>query len=207
MKSCPPTDQLQALLDDELEADESAALRAHLADCAACGTELTAYVNLFATLRSAPELEAPWGLRERILDRVLPSRIRRRWITVFGWIYAGATAAVTFGALTALSRPDAREAIRQWAGELAHTTVRLMVLGLDALAVTLTRLPDGVRDVASLGRKFTPLGRALEQSFALPAVQVSVVAAIVACVALFSWMRAHERRSGNGGPHGGFILA
>jgi anti-sigma factor RsiW len=207
VKSCPPSDRLQALLDDELGAEDTAALRAHVEGCAACAAELAAYRDLFATLRSAPELEAPWGLRERILERVLPSRIRRRWITAFGRVYAGATAVVTFAALTAISRPETRDAIRQWAGDLAHATVRLLVLALDSVAVSLTRLPDGVRDLESLGRKLTPLSRALEQSFALPAVQVSVVAALIACVALFNWMRAHERRSGKGGPHGGFMLA
>ncbi len=210
MRPCPGSEEIQALLDGELDAAGEAALRLHAERCTRCGPELADYERLLAVLGRAPSWEPGWSLRERILDRVLPSRVRRRAIQIFGWIYGSATAVLTFAFLSAVSRAEVRAAAAQWVGEAAHGSVRLLVAALDLVAVGAAHLPERLRGIQSLERFFTPLGRALEQSFQLPAVQVSVWAAALACVALFGWMHGRERRPGGtreGGPHVGIVLA
>src|SRR5262245_52604582 len=210
MKPCPGRDEIEILLDGELPPAREATLRAHAALCPTCGPELADYERLLATLRRAPSWEPEWTVRERILDRVLPSRIRKRYVQIFGWLYGSATAVLTFGFLSAVSRADVRAAAAQWAGDIAHGSVRLMIGALELLAVNATHFPERLRGLQSLERLFSPLGRALEQSFQVPAVQLSVWAAALVCAALLGWMHArdkHARTIGNGGPHVGVILA
>jgi anti-sigma factor RsiW len=202
--SCPSPERIQVFLDGEMDAAESRTLRAHLADCADCAAQLGAFARVVDRLERAGSWEPSWALQQRILDRVLPSRVRRYWLQVFGWVYASATAAVTFGLLTALSRPELRESARQWGGELAHASVRLVMVALDFLAVSLTRLPDGFKDLESLVRPLAPLVRALEQPLAQPAVQFSFGAAVLVCGLLMNWMRARDQRARRGGPDGRF---
>ena len=208
MKPCPGRDDIEILLDGELDAVREGALRAHAALCPTCGPELADYERLLATLRHASSWEPEWTVRERILDRVLPSRIRRRYVQIFGWLYGSATAVLTFGFLSAVSRAEVRSAAAQWAGEVTHGSVRLMVGALELLAVNATHFPERLRGLQSLERLFTPLGRALEQSYHVPAVQLSVWAAALVCAALLAWIHArdqHARSIGNGGPHVGIL--
>ncbi len=211
MKHCPGTERLQALLDEELDAPEAAALRSHLRECASCATELAAYERLFATLARATALAPRPLLTHRILSRVLPSKVRERWVRALGWIYGGATAALVTGLTLWLSQPAGRALARQGAGALVHGSAQVMVAILEALAVNSMRLPDWMRDVQSFGRMFTPLGRALEESIRLAPVQVSVGAALFACAMFFNWMRTRERGYGRdvrkGGPHVGVLVA
>jgi anti-sigma factor RsiW len=202
-------DEIQALLDGELSAAAEEALRAHAALCPTCHAELEGYQQLLATLRAAPEWAPSEEVRERILDRVLPSRIRhryRQYAQIFGWAYAGATAVLTFATLNVVSRPELRAAALQWAGDMALGGIRLLVTTLDVLVVAVSRVPERVRDLEEFFRLFSPLGRALERSFELPVIQGSFWAAAIACAVLLYWMRARERRARRGGPHAAILV-
>ena len=52
-------DELSALLDGELSADEAAAVGAHLSECAFCTTELAAFQRTRALVRELPALDPP----------------------------------------------------------------------------------------------------------------------------------------------------
>jgi hypothetical protein len=66
-------DELSALLDGELTADERATVEAHLAGCDACMVELEATRVVRDRLRRAPPVDPPFGFYERM------TRKKRRW--------------------------------------------------------------------------------------------------------------------------------
>jgi anti-sigma factor RsiW len=80
-------DELSALLDGELTADEQAAVASHLATCDECRAELEATRTVRGRLRSAGAVDPPFGFYERL------TRKRRRWPAV-----ASAAAAVAIAA-------------------------------------------------------------------------------------------------------------
>ncbi|MCU1374828.1 MAG: hypothetical protein JWO68_2114, partial [Actinomycetia bacterium] len=67
-----PDDALSALLDGQLEADEAAAVQAHLVACSACTAELEAQRETRAAVRSLPAVEPPSGFFEGLLAGGLP---------------------------------------------------------------------------------------------------------------------------------------
>jgi anti-sigma factor RsiW len=96
-------DELSALLDGELVADERRAAEAHLAACATCREELVATASTRAIVRGLPAVDAPFGFYERVIRRsgpVVPG-VRRRGLAA---VAAGAAAAV---ALLVLATPSA----------------------------------------------------------------------------------------------------
>ena len=85
MMPCAENERLQAYLDGDLDPAAESALRRHLVGCAECASELALYERVFASLALTPMPELPPHLTERILDRVLPSQVRRRWMRALGW--------------------------------------------------------------------------------------------------------------------------
>src|SRR5262249_57386095 len=97
MNRCRESRLVQSWLDGDLSGGQASAFAAHLARCATCTAEVRAYRALFVSL--GEDLAAPDpgpALTERILDRVVPSRLRRRWVTAIGWTYTTASAVSTF---------------------------------------------------------------------------------------------------------------
>lgn len=61
---------LSAFADGELNAEEKAALLAHLEQCEACRERLSELMILHTMLEELPELDAPDGFSERVLARI-----------------------------------------------------------------------------------------------------------------------------------------
>lgn len=71
-------DQLSALIDDALGAEERRAVEAHLATCAECRRELERLRSTVALLREVEPARAPVGFVDRVLEAARPvSRLRR----------------------------------------------------------------------------------------------------------------------------------
>lgn len=64
--------QLDPYVDGELEEEEAAAVRDHLATCAGCRDRVAGRETLSRIVRSAPYYSAPDALRERTLQRRPP---------------------------------------------------------------------------------------------------------------------------------------
>ena len=94
-------EQLSAYLDSELTAEESEAVRAHVAACERCRAELKALDRTVHAVADLPRLRAPSGLRDQVmakLDRTAPAEARHpRWR-----MYWGAAAAVAFAVVIML---------------------------------------------------------------------------------------------------------
>ncbi|MBX5476822.1 MAG: zf-HC2 domain-containing protein, partial [Clostridia bacterium] len=63
--------QLSAYVDQELSADQRAAVEAHLATCSECCAEFASLGWLVQKLRALPEVEPPDGFREALRRRLL----------------------------------------------------------------------------------------------------------------------------------------
>ena len=83
MNRCREARHIQDYLEGELALERSRGFEAHLEGCVECRAEVASYRTLFASLDGSLDrvtVEDPGpALTERILDRVLPSRLRRRW--------------------------------------------------------------------------------------------------------------------------------
>ena len=107
-RHCIESARVQDFLDDLLEAPEAEAFRRHLEDCAACAAEVVAYQRVFQSIAHAPRLDPGPVFTERVLEAVVPARIRRRWLRTVGWSYAGSLAASVAAAGLVASFPGSR---------------------------------------------------------------------------------------------------
>jgi anti-sigma factor RsiW len=64
-----PSEQLSALLDDELDAVESASVTAHLQACPSCRIELADLDRVRTRMRALPAMAAPPGFLDRVVTR------------------------------------------------------------------------------------------------------------------------------------------
>lgn len=181
--------RIQDYLDGELAAPEREAFVAHLRDCAACATELALYRRTFAALDGMPLVAPPAALTERVLERVLPSRVRRRWAKVVGIGYAGVFAASVAFATFWVSQPAHRLLLMNVAGDLSKRIVEAMFFALNTVAFTVVSLVNGWGLVAAASERLAPLGRALGALLSNGAVQIALVTAAAACIALVWWIR------------------
>jgi hypothetical protein len=65
-------EQFSALIDEALDADERAALEAHLATCADCRRELQRFRDTVSLMRAAAPARAPAGFVDRVLEAASP---------------------------------------------------------------------------------------------------------------------------------------
>lgn len=84
-------DDLSALLDGELSAEQEAAARTHLAGCASCRDELAAVEDARQMLRSLPFIDPPAGF----LDGFIGRRHRRRRVAVAAAGFASVATMIT----------------------------------------------------------------------------------------------------------------
>jgi len=197
MTPCATIERIQAFLDDDLPAAETRALREHLDDCAACRAEITAYAGLFASLRGAFLRDPGPALTERVLDRVLPSRMRRRMVTAVGWSYTALSAVSTYLFVSWIARP----ATHVWLAErLSEAYLRLFQVGmftLHALAMSWLRLLEGWGTFESVLERLAPLARALVLPFSHPVLAAILWAAVLVSMGVFWWMKQrHDPASG-----------
>jgi anti-sigma factor RsiW len=190
MNECTNRQRLQFYLDGDLGPDEATALELHLESCAACQAELAAYSRLFEALRPVPVRDPGPALTERVLDRVLPSRLRRRWIAAVGWSYTAASATCTFMFASWISRPETHVWIAQQFSVAAERLVRVGWMTLDATVFVWGWLMVFGHLFGNLLARFAPVARALALPFAQPLIGAAVWAAVVSCGVLLWWLRS-----------------
>jgi anti-sigma factor RsiW len=199
MTECPRIRSIQAWLDGDLPASEADAFAAHLTTCEACAAELAAFHRLFAVLDRAPVWDPGVALTEQVLDRVVPSRIRRRLVTVIGWAYATATAVSTFSLASWLSQPGTPHWIAGRLSELYLRALQSALLVLHTAVEGWVRIGDGWHVLDTMGERLAPFARALLLGVSQPAVAATIGAATVASLLVLRWMlpRAGAARTGN----------
>jgi predicted anti-sigma-YlaC factor YlaD len=204
MNHCPESERIESWLDGELSPEAKRVLEGHLTGCARCTAERASLESLYASLRVDLSDPGP-RLTERILDRVLPSRIRHRYVTVLGWCYTAVSAVTTFAFISWIVRPGTQ----LWLGRLVSAAYgRLIDTGLfalDALTATALRVQHGLGLLELLGGWLVPVARAVGLMATDPRVAASLWAAIAACVFLLWWMRPRQIRVAGGNRHVGIL--
>jgi len=195
MKPCPDAGRLQDFIDRELSENDARSVRDHLAECAHCAAELTLYRRAFECLDRLPEVARVPDLTERILDRVVPARIRRRWIRTVGWAYAAALAACVVATTVLVSQPAARAWMSAASSEASRRFVHTVVFTLDMLAFTVLHLATGWGILTAAGERLAPLGRAFATLCSNPLILVALGAATLSCMALLWWLRPRDRKA------------
>ena len=120
MKCCEDyTAALSAFADGELNENERSDLLSHLEQCDACRERLSELMILHAMFEDLPELDAPEGFSERVLERLheeerTKKRSRRAWPRVlaacFALVVISAAALKILPAMTSKSDSAANEA-------------------------------------------------------------------------------------------------
>lgn len=194
MNACNQAFDLQAYLDGELSEAERYRLERHTDQCVSCAMELALLRRVFASLESMPLLDPGPRLTERVLDHVVPARIRRRWVRVFGWSYAAAFAAFLGGATLWIAQPGTQEMLGTASGEASIRLTGLLVFVLEALSFSARTVAGAWGLLTGALEWFAPLGRAFAPWLEHPSVRVAAPAAALACAAVVWWMRARGAR-------------
>jgi len=195
MNDCRESRHVQDYLDRELSPGEVRAFEAHLADCASCSAAVEAFGAVFVLLRGdAQRIEDPGpSLTEKILDRVLPSRLRARWVTAFGWAYGTASAVTTFAFVSWIAQPDSHVWLAQRFSEASLRVVQTALFAFQVLTRSWLQLMDGWAFLAEVGRWVAPVARALARPWTEPMLAAIAVAAILTCAGVLWWMRPGRR--------------
>jgi anti-sigma factor RsiW len=187
--TCSESARIQEFLDHELPAHQAAAFETHLAGCAMCASELAVFTRLLAIIDRAPVWDPGPRLTERILDRVVPSRVRSRFMAGFGWTYSAACAITTFALMSWLMTPGTPRWLASQLSELYLQALRTSLFALHTVVDGWVRFGDGWSLLGALAQRMAPLGRALTVSLAQPAVALSIGAAFAGSVLVLWWMR------------------
>jgi len=193
---CPESVRLQYLLDGELSPAEEAALRRHTLSCDVCAAELARYERLFAMLVAVPLLDPGPALTARILRRVLPSEVRRRWMRALGWGYGLATVGSVTGVALLLLTPGSRALLAALAATASHRVAQAAVFVLDTLAFATVQLASGLGILDGFVSRLLPLARAFGPLFARPGVDLVLLTATLASGLMLWWLRPRELRAG-----------
>jgi anti-sigma factor RsiW len=189
---CRRVAEVQDLLDGLLDRADEAELRRHAATCAECSREIAAYSRLFRAIERIPLRDPGSGFTERVLAAVVPSRVRRRWLTTVGWAYSGALAACAAVVVLALRLPQTRQWLAGASDVASVNSVRMSVLAIDLLANATLAVANGWGLVTSMGQRIAPVPRTFASLLQHGPVEISLWAAGVACVALLMMLRTRE---------------
>jgi predicted anti-sigma-YlaC factor YlaD len=189
MNRCPENEQIEAWLDGELPPVRSRALEAHLAHCRDCARDVASMRLLFSALRPATLRDPGPALTERILDRVAPSRVRRRQLTVLGWGYSAVSAVSTFAFISWIVRPSTHVWLGDLLGAAYGQLVRTGLFALDTVTTIALRLHHGIGLLEALGGWIAPAARALALLGADPWFASMLWAAVATCATLLWWIR------------------
>jgi anti-sigma factor RsiW len=197
MKRCERRESIQNWLDGEMPEAESRAFEAHVAQCRECAAEIQAFRAVFALAASLPLVEPPVRLTERVLDRALPSRLRRRaWARRVGWTYAGAVAACLTVALVWVLGFNGLQSLGTLGALASHRVVQIFVFTLNAGSEAVFGVMRGWTLLTSAGSYLAPFVRALATVATHSRVTLALWPAALACVALLWWLRPRRRRDG-----------
>jgi anti-sigma factor RsiW len=205
MKRCSQRVRIQDFLDVELPPKEDAAFRAHLAGCAECAAEIASFQRLFATLECPLLVAPPEGLTGRILEQVLPSRVRRRRLAALGLGYAAALAACCGVIALWAGAPGHRALLETLSAQASRRLLGAGLFVLNALGASAVRLAEGWGWLQTAGERLAPLSRALGAALAQPDIGFAMWAAGAVCVALLWWMRSRAKPVVREARHVGFV--
>ena len=205
MNACPESDRIQELLDGDLPPGESLRLREHAASCGSCGRDLLLYTQVFHSLENLPTWDPGPAFTARVLERVLPSRVRRRWIRALGFGYASLSAITVAGVLAFATQPEARALLVTLSTAASRRLAQAMVFALNALSFSVLSLAGSGRLLAEAGDRLAPLGRALGALFSQTAIVLPLSIAAAACVGVLWWMRPRGAEDGKGVRHVGVL--
>jgi hypothetical protein len=194
-RRCPESRRVQDHLDETLGAAERERFASHAIACVRCSADIAAYRDLFASLDALPLVSPSATLAERILARVLPSRVRLRWVRALGWGYAATFAVSLLAATVWVAQPGAQEALAGLSSEVSSRFTGSVVLALRSLALMAQGIAGGWGLLLSVGAWVAPLNRALSPLVANPTVVTALAAAGIACAALVAWMQARQGRA------------
>jgi anti-sigma factor RsiW len=189
MNHCPDITRIQDHLDGLLPESEARAFRTHLERCAACAAEVALYRRVLGDLQHLAIEDPGPALTERILDRVVPSRVRRKWVSIVGWAYTAATAVTTFAVISWASRPDTPAWVMARVADLYFHLAQTALFTLHTMVSAVLRLGDGWGLLRSFGEFMSPLVRALALSFSNPVVAGVAALAVLGAGLLLAWMR------------------
>ena len=210
MTHCPHRHRLQDFLDGELPADDARAFVAHLEGCAGCAADLELFARVDEALRSAPAWDPGLDFTERVLDRVVPSRLRRRFVTVVGWTYGTATAVSTFALASWLSRPGTPAWIASALSELYLASLRTGVFAFQTVVAACFRLGNGAGLLGAFSQHLSPLVHAGVLALSHPVLGATLVSAALGSIGVLWWMRPSAAlvrwgRRGRGADHVGLL--
>ena len=194
MNRCRESKLVQSWLDGDLAAGPASAFVAHMRSCPVCTAEVRGYRALYASLGDDLLVPDPGpALTERILDRVVPSRLRRRWVTAIGWTYATASAVSTFAFASWIAQPATHVWLIQCFADASLRISQVLLFAFQMLNRSLLEGLDGWAILTTFGAMLVPLGRALARPLMDPIVVAILFAAMLACVAMLRWMRPGYR--------------
>lgn len=194
MKTCPETPRVQAYLDGDLSPSDSDAFQTHLSSCVTCALEVSLYRRVIDSIARAATWDPATGLTERVLDEVLPARVRRRWARRFATGYAAALVATVGGLGAILAQPAARDSAIVLTTAATRGMVQSLALVLHALGVVVTGLAGGWGLLESLGQRLAPFVRVIATLVRDTGIALPCVVAALACAAVLAWMRARDAR-------------
>jgi anti-sigma factor RsiW len=197
MNRCNQARHVQDYLDREMSPGGASAFEAHLAGCARCAAEVAAFGAVFSSLGGPALRVADPGpsLTERILDRVLPSRLRARWVTAFGWAYGTASAVTTFGFVSWIVQSSTHVWLAQSYSEASLRLMQIMLLAFQTLTRSWLQAVDGLVFLGAVVERMAPVARALTRPWAEPQLAAIMVAAMLASAAVLWWMRPVRREA------------
>jgi uncharacterized membrane protein YjjP (DUF1212 family) len=197
MNACSRGPEIQDYLDRRMSEEDGRSFRAHLDSCGSCAAELALYRRVFAELDHAVTFDPGVALTERILDRVAPSRQRRRrWVQALTWGYAGALVATLASLAVWVLQPGSLHAVASLYAIASHRLIQLVFFVVNAASFAVLSLAGGWSLLTSAGAVLAPLARALREVLAHPTVTTALWPAAVACIVLLWWMRARGRTRG-----------
>lgn len=206
MMRCSESDRIQDYLDGELTPPAAARMRAHVAGCGRCAAELALYARVFESLSLTPAFDPGPALAERVLSHVLPSqRRRRRRIAQLGWAYAGLVALTLSGLGAAATQPAGRRLLFSLSNGASRLLVESALFVLNSVSASVLRIADVWKLVDLAAVRLAPLGHALAALVSQPALLLTVLASVTACVGLLWWMRPRTGASSKEVRHVGVL--
>jgi predicted anti-sigma-YlaC factor YlaD len=194
MNRCPETERIESWLDGELPHTAALAIEAHLGTCRDCAREAASLRRLFAHLKASTVRDPGPALTERILDRVAPSRVRRRQLTIVGWCYTAVSAVTTFAFISWIVRPETHVWLGSLTGDAYRQLLRTGLFSLQALTEVALRLHHGLGLLGTIAGWIIPAARALASLGGDPWFAATLWASVATCATLLWWMRPRPVR-------------
>jgi anti-sigma factor RsiW len=206
MKPCSQLETVQIYLDGELDVSAAERFREHLAGCAGGAAELASYTRVFSAIERAPTWDPGEWFTERVMDRVAPSRQRRRrWVHAAGWAYGSVLGASLAAFAFWLFRPGTIAQIGGLYAAASNSLVKLTVFTLNAAAFAVLHVVNGWTALSAAGAHFAPFGRALATLLGNRAVGMALLPAAPACALVLWWMLRPRGRGARGARHVGVL--